>query len=72
MPHFNSVEMLKRMLKSIPEREDIQVIVVDDFSKDESRIKLSELHHKNLEIYYQSSNQGAANARNDFSLFMQG
>ena len=71
MPHFNSVEMLKRMLKSIPEREDIQVIVVDDFSKDESRIKLSELHHKNLEIYYQSSNQGAANARN-FSLFMQG
>lgn len=72
MPHFNSVEMLKRMLKSIPEREDIQVIVVDDFSKDESRIKLSELHHKNLEIYYQPSNQGAANARNEASKYAKG
>ena len=60
------------MLKSIPEREDIQVIVVDDFSKDESRIKLSELHHKNLEIYYQPSNQGAANARNEASKYAKG
>lgn len=65
MPHYNSISMLERMLGSIPERDDIQVIVVDDYSSPENREKLKTVHHKNLEIYYQPSNQGAANARNE-------
>ena len=34
IPHKNIPELLVRCLNSIPEREDIQVIVVDDCSDD--------------------------------------
>ena len=37
IPHKNIPELLQRCLDSIPERDDIQVIVVDDNS-DESRV----------------------------------
>lgn len=30
IPHFNDVESLKVMIRSIPDRTDIQIIVVDD------------------------------------------
>lgn len=64
IPHYNSPELLKRMLKSIPERGDIQVIVVDDCSKSEEVEKLKLLQHKNLELYFQTENHGAGAARN--------
>lgn len=32
IPHYNSVVLLKRLLGSIPDRDDIQVLVVDDVS----------------------------------------
>lgn len=64
IPHYNSPDLLARMLKSIPEREDIQVIVVDDCSKDEEVEKLKQLHHRNLELYFQQENHGAGAARN--------
>lgn len=64
IPHYNSPDLLARMLKSIPEREDIQVIVVDDCSKADEVSKLQSLQHKNLELYLQSENHGAGYARN--------
>lgn len=64
IPHYNSSKLLEGMLKSIPEREDIQVIVVDDCSKEEEIVNLKTLTHTNLEIYFQSSNHGAGAARN--------
>lgn len=70
--HFNSPHLLMRMLKSIPERDDIQIVVVDDFSSRECREQLANLQHKNLEIYYQPSNQGTANARNKASKHAKG
>ena len=30
IPHYNSYELLKKCVKSIPSREDIQIVVVDD------------------------------------------
>ena len=30
IPHYNSLDSLPRLLNSIPEREDIEVIVVDN------------------------------------------
>lgn len=72
MPHYNSVEALKRMLGSIPDRDDIQIIVVDDCSTPECQANLAKLQHKNLEIYYQPTNQGAANARNTASKYALG
>lgn len=35
--HYNAPALLERMLDSIPNRDDIQIIVVDDFSNEESR-----------------------------------
>ena len=32
IPHYNIPDLLGRCIKSIPEREDVQVIVVDDNS----------------------------------------
>lgn len=64
IPHFNSYDLLQRMLKSIPERDDIQVIVVDDCSICEEVDKLKSIQHKNLELYFQQENHGAGAARN--------
>lgn len=64
IPHFNSANLLKRMLASIPEREDIQVIVVDDGSKDEEKQKLATLEHRNLQIIYSPKNYGGGIERN--------
>lgn len=64
IPHYNSSGLLNRMLKSIPERDDIQVIVVDDCSKREEVNKLKSLQHKNMELYLQTENLGAGSARN--------
>lgn len=64
IPHFNSPESLKRMLGSIPERDDIQIIVVDDGSTDDVKEKISVLTHKNLTIEYLPENHGGGYARN--------
>ena len=64
IPHFNSPHLLQRMLDSIPQRVDIQVIVVDDCSTVDNIEQLKLCHHSNLEIVYLSENQGAGYARN--------
>ena len=64
IPHFNTPELLAKMLKSIPNRNDIQVIVVDDCSSEKSLIALKQLVHENLEIHYLDQNLGAGHARN--------
>ncbi len=64
IPHYDSVNYLTRMLTTIPEREDIQIIVVDDLSPSNSVKRLQELRHTNLEIYFQTENKGAGAARN--------
>ena len=52
IPHYNSAELLRRMLASIPEREDIQVIIADDGSNIENVEILKTLTHKNLDILF--------------------
>lgn len=64
IPHYNSPNLLQRMLNSIPEREDIQVIVVDDGSKEEDVEKIKRLQHKNLELVLLEENHGGGFARN--------
>lgn len=64
IPHYNSPRLLARMLKSIPERDDIQVIVVDDGSKKEDVAELKQLQHKNLELILLGENMGGGYARN--------
>ncbi len=64
IPHYNSPVLLGRMLKSIPEREDIQLIVVDDGSSEENVNALKKLQHKNLELVLLEKNKGGGYARN--------
>lgn len=63
IPHKNTPELLKRCVNSIPERDDIQIIVVDDNS-DEGKKPV--LERNGLEIVYLSAGQtkGAGRARN--------
>lgn len=64
IPHYNSSSTLKRMLDSIPQRDDIQIIVVDDCSCQEEQDSLKSLTRDNMEIYYLEENRGAGAARN--------
>ena len=64
IPHYNSPLLLQRMLDSIPQRDDIQVIVVDDCSTADNIEQLKQCHHSSLEIVYLSENHGPGYARN--------
>lgn len=64
IPHYNEPERLRRLLKSIPAREDIQIIVIDDCSP--SQILINEIKNEFFYIDFLSTpkNEGAGSARN--------
>ena len=64
IPHFNSSQLLERMLNSIPRRDDIQIIVVDDNSNEIEKGELRKIRRPNVELYFQTTNHGAGFARN--------
>lgn len=53
------------MISSIPERDDLQIVVVDDCSKSEEVETLKGLSHQNLQIVLMEHNHGAGFARNE-------
>lgn len=63
IPHHNSPELLNRCLDSIPQREDIQIIVVDDNSVDDKRPCIK---RDDVEVIYIDAEhtKGAGRARN--------
>lgn len=66
IPHYNIPDLLIRCLRSIPEREDVQVIVVDDNSpnQDSYLSTIPELSRRNVEFYPTKEGLGAGYARN--------
>ena len=66
IPHYNIPDLLMRCLKSIPVREDIQVIVIDDCSPDANRYlkDYPELSRPYLEYYSTLQGGSAGRARN--------
>lgn len=66
IPHYNSPDLLMRCLGSIPVREDIQVIVIDDCSpnSDDYLESYSELKRPYLEYYKTLQGGSAGRARN--------
>lgn len=67
IPHYNIPELLLRCISSIPERDDIQVIVVDDNSPDaENRMKeYPGIFRRNVNVYFTKEGRGAGYARNE-------
>ena len=66
IPHKNSPSLLQRCLDSIPDQEDIQVIVVDDNSN-EALVDFSRfpgVERRNIELYFTKEGKGAGYARN--------
>lgn len=66
IPHKNIPDLLQRCLDSIPERDDVQVIVVDDNS-DPALVDFEHFpgaERKNVELVFDKRGRGAGGARN--------
>jgi glycosyltransferase involved in cell wall biosynthesis len=66
IPHKNIPNLLQRCLDSIPRREDVQIIVVDDNS-DENQVDFNHfpgLNDKHIKVYLTKESKGAGYARN--------
>lgn len=63
IPHHNTPELLNRCLASIPQREDIEIIVVDDNSDTEKRPFVTRLDVELVNIDAEHT-KGAGRARN--------
>ena len=66
IPHYNTPDLLERCLKSIPQRKDVQVIVVDDNSPGNEcyLTTIGELSRPGIEYYVTTDGKGAGHARN--------
>lgn len=66
IPHKNIPELLTRCIMSIPERDDVQVIVVDDNSLGAAdyQSKYAVLNQSNVELILTHEGKGAGFARN--------
>ncbi|GGB96947.1 glycosyltransferase family 2 protein [Dyadobacter sediminis] len=65
IPHKNSFELLTRLLASIPVSDDIQIIIVDDSSRDEQQQKLRDHDFgREVNVLFETAAKGAGSARN--------
>ncbi len=63
IPHKNSPDLLDRCLASIPDRGDVQIIVVDDNSDDDKK-PVADAHQAELILLDAAHSKGAGRARN--------
>lgn len=63
IPHKNSHELLYRCINSIPVRDDIQIIVIDDNSENQN-FECLILQQHNVKLLLSDHNLGAGGARN--------
>ena len=63
IPHHNTPDLLQRLIDSIPQREDIEVIVVDDNSDEDKKANISRPDVKMIFIDKEHT-RGAGHARN--------
>ena len=66
IPHKNSPSLLQRCINSIPRRNDIQIIIVDD-NRDSDKVNFDcfpGINEKYIEVYFTKEGKGAGYARN--------
>lgn len=66
IPHYNIPDLLIRCVRSIPERDDVEIIVVDDNSPggDKYKERYPDLSRKSLTYIHLDKNIGGGGARN--------
>ena len=66
IPHKNSPDLLKRCINSIPKRDDVQIIIIDDNSSKDivDFNSFPGLDIKSVEVFFTKTNRGAGYARN--------
>lgn len=66
IPHKNCVPLLQRCLESIPQRNDIQVVVVDDVSDltEDERLLMESFENDRIKVVFLSLSKYAGGARN--------
>lgn len=64
IPHKNTPKLLERLIKSIPIRDDLEIIVVDDHSDACVVEQLQSLGRENLKLMLNQECHGAGHARN--------
>lgn len=66
IPHYRIPKLLRRCLWSIPKRDDLQILVVDDHSGEETESQLHELENEfpYVSFIYSKENGGGGRARN--------
>ena len=63
IPHYNTPALLQRLIDSIPQREDVEIIVVDDNSDEDKKASVSRPDVQTIYIDKEHS-RGAGRARN--------
>lgn len=63
IPHHNTPDLLERLIRTIPQREDIEIIVVDDNSEESKRADVDRPNAKTIYIDKEHT-RGAGHARN--------
>lgn len=63
IPHLNGPDLLNRLLESIPQRDDVEIIVVDDNSDEDKKPSIT---RKDVQLIFlsQVESKGAGHARN--------
>ncbi len=77
IPHYNSIELLEKLLKTIPKSNNIQVIIVDDHSSEDvikKFFQLSSLFDSKNYLFLESSSpaHSAGAARNEGLKYVEG
>lgn len=72
IPVYNQEELILRALDSIPDRNDVEVIVVDDGSTDKTFWAVGLYERRKVNLIGLSKNQGLSKARNEALRFASG
>ena len=66
VPHYNMVPKLRRLLDSVPVRENIETIVVDDYSNDDAEFEKlkTEYENRNIIFFKNDGKKSAGTCRN--------
>ncbi len=70
IPHYNSTELLKKLIQSIPQREDVEILLIDDNSTcgREELEKLAADRAEQLQLYFNEPGKNSAGACRNIGL----